>query len=71
MPATSHPKAMYVLYDEELMGHDTSCSAKEKKTYRFQQTFAVEKKRHDEKKELVQRMQAKLAERRAKKDLDK
>ena len=51
------------------MRADTSMSAKEKKTYRFQQTYAVQKK-IDEQKELVQRMQAKLAERRAKKDLD-
>ena len=32
MPATSHPKAMYVLFNEDEMLQDTSMSNKEKKT---------------------------------------
>ena len=44
---------------------------KEAKSQRFQTTHAVAKKKLTEKKETVERLQAKLEERRAKKDLDK
>ena len=71
MPRTEHPRCMYVFVDEVQNALDNAVPAKEAKSQRFQTYHAVVKKRLAEKKETVERLQAVLAERRAKKDLDK
>ena len=67
MPATKHPKCMYVLVDELANALVNSVPATEAKSQRFQTCHAVAKKKVTEKIETVKRMQAKLAERQAKK----
>ena len=62
---------MYVLVDELAMRMDNAVPAKEAKSYRFQISHAVVKKKVEKETAMQERLLQKLEERRAKKSLEK